>query len=839
MALPAITSNSPSAGYITWTASTVSYGGSCYPLPAGNSNKKFTYWDQSASTPGVVQANGSLVGGAGVLVSVDVLPGQAGDGSTTWDPNDLLLYLNRNGIGLLATNTSVVDGSLIVTGSILADSIGANQIVAGKIAANAVDTAQLNANSITGAKIQANQIGASHLIAGAVTTNSLSAGSFGSNMMPNAYFEDWYQVSGSYTLMPEGWALVTGSGFASATATRETASTITGGVSLGLQPSVGNQAAATTIQRIPCRGGEDLVFQAYYAGTGSAATGGVAIGAYYYDAAGALITSQSTNGDITGGSTIDVVTHIAAAPSNARSLQPLLLVAAQQKVLWDELTLQQRTTTAMIKDGQITAVKFKAGSINIGGGGPEIVFQPGYDPSTKATITALSATDANVANVDTRSSAEAGYAPNPFFDKWAGGAGTAPDNFTTSNGVPIKETTIVRTSPYSLRFNVTAGAENYVSPTTNYLGNTDYVTVTSDVYLVSGDWVGSGLLVRWRNTGGGMFDGIVNFGTVLSAKPIGSWYRVQQVVPRPAGFSGTFQDIQVWPIAGYSAIAAVTAKNIIFDQLNARTSTGEEIKAWTAGLWAYPGTTKIDGGLIQTGTVVADTVRANVSISSPTITGGSITGVSITGTTSITGATIQTDPAPGQRVVVRNDGSGGIVEFFTGQTGETASVLNPSLVMIPSADPRPSLMIQSGGTATQTQKPYIQLISGGSSGAIAQITLSANTVSVSNILNVAGSASFSSISASGLKVGTGKTFGGMDADTGVFTPNASGIITVPHGLGVVPTTAIATGSSHYAQVTIFLYDKTNSTGSNLKFYVRDQTNAAVTTARTVSWVAFS
>jgi len=368
VALPNVSSNTPSTGFISWTAASLTYAGKGYPLQAGSTNKRFVYWDGSASVPGVINEDGTITGGSSALVYVDVLPGQVPGDGTAWAKEDALLFLNKSGIGVYAPSTSVVDGSLLVSGSVLADAIGANQITAGKIDANAITTREIMSGTIQGDDIKANTITGGNIVAGSISTNALSVGSFGGNMLPNPFFEDWYQnADGSWPAMPEGWTLSTGTGFTGATATRETAATITGAVSLGITPAAGNSAAFYTTAMIPARPGEAIAFQAYYAGTGTqSVTNGVSLGVYYFDSAGSLITTQSTNGNITSNNSIDYVSHIATAPSNAKYLSPVAFVNAgvTQKVLWDELFLQQRVTTAQISDGAITIDKVDTKSLS-------------------------------------------------------------------------------------------------------------------------------------------------------------------------------------------------------------------------------------------------------------------------------------------------------------------------------------------------------------------------------------------------------------------------------------------------------------------------------------------
>lgn len=113
MSGPVLTANSPSAGYISWTAFHIQYLGVSYAIPAGNTANKYTWWP----------FNGGL---GGPLQSTDTFP-------TTLTDDDLLLFLNKNGVGVNAQTATVIDGSLIVPESILAEAIAAKSITADKV----------------------------------------------------------------------------------------------------------------------------------------------------------------------------------------------------------------------------------------------------------------------------------------------------------------------------------------------------------------------------------------------------------------------------------------------------------------------------------------------------------------------------------------------------------------------------------------------------------------------------------------------------------------------------------------------------------------------------------
>lgn len=169
MAQPVLSANSPSTGYIAWTTFTVDYtadpvgnptGKVTYTVAADNTNLQWVYWKYNGGSPTVVKA---------------------ADTSGFSEPHDLLLFVNRNGVGVYAYKTSILDGSLIVNDSIWANAIAANQI----------NTAHLQADSITSEKVAADAINAKHIAAGSIGAESLSIGAYTTSAVVNPFFEDW------------------------------------------------------------------------------------------------------------------------------------------------------------------------------------------------------------------------------------------------------------------------------------------------------------------------------------------------------------------------------------------------------------------------------------------------------------------------------------------------------------------------------------------------------------------------------------------------------------------------------------------------------------------------
>ncbi|MBU3995010.1 MAG: hypothetical protein KKF42_04425 [Actinobacteria bacterium] len=326
MALPTITNNSPSAGRIAWTGFSIQYDGVGHSIPSGNTDKRFVWWEYNAGTP-IVQA-------------ADTLPDLA--------PADFLLFLNKGGIGLLVDATQVIDGSLIVAGSILADGIGANQI----------ESWHVNANAITAGKIAAGAVTASTIDAGAITAEKLSIGAVGDNMVLNGSFEDGVQ---GFEVISSGAGaiadVVTGVSSSGANAMR-----LVRGTSANL--TVGQDAA----HYIPVT---SVAGRSWYvacrAGAGVALASGFYLRVYWFQAD--KVTAAST-------ASVDIAANVALTtawsvfenavtpPANARYMRVAVINALSGSTMYvDEITAHEVIVSAQIGSGQITAAKIASNTI--------------------------------------------------------------------------------------------------------------------------------------------------------------------------------------------------------------------------------------------------------------------------------------------------------------------------------------------------------------------------------------------------------------------------------------------------------------------------------------------
>lgn len=161
---PTLTNNSPSAGNIAWASFSLVYKSVTYTVTAGHTANAYVYWLYNGGSPSVATSN--------------TLP------SLTTD--DLLLFLNDNGIAANAQLAQALSGSLITPESILAGSIAANTITASQIAAGSIGTTSLAANSITATQLAAGAINGQTITGATVIGGLIETGTSGSRVTLDA-----------------------------------------------------------------------------------------------------------------------------------------------------------------------------------------------------------------------------------------------------------------------------------------------------------------------------------------------------------------------------------------------------------------------------------------------------------------------------------------------------------------------------------------------------------------------------------------------------------------------------------------------------------------------------
>lgn len=379
MALPVLTANSPAAGYISWTAFSIVYGGNEYKMAAGNSNSRYLWF--------------KLVGSVAVLTNPAVTNSlQTSATMPTMTVDDRVIFRNVNGTGFNLLNTQVFDGSLAVTGSIIGDGIAANTITGVNIKASTIDARLIQANAI---------------LASAIGIESASDG-----ISINGGFEEWAQpidaTTGQYSgqTQPVGWIrnyFTTGTaGALPATGLVKVSPGLFGTSSMQVSVAA-NQGEGTASRAIPVRQFQRYALEAYFqastAGVGSVEFGVVFGTSDTFTAAQSVATSPSvqraelysidsagtgtalTNTAGVGGGYADLMqgfvppqTGVAyringnfTVPVGATWMRVVcytLNTASAYAIVWDQVIVQPLILSTYIGDGIIATRNLRADAID-------------------------------------------------------------------------------------------------------------------------------------------------------------------------------------------------------------------------------------------------------------------------------------------------------------------------------------------------------------------------------------------------------------------------------------------------------------------------------------------
>ena len=229
------------------------------------------------------------------------------------------------------------------------------------------------------------------------------------------------------------------------------------------------------------------------------------------------------------------------------------------------------------KDGSSATVSNQASAAPVQAGNADL---------TTAVNTSI--TDAQTAANNAQTTADASDAinVNPNFSKWPS-ANPAPDGWQVWNTGPTRETSIVRTSPYAVRFNCTdATTQRGLTQTSGNIPmplGTEYVTLTYEVMLNSGtSFGGAGFLFDWTGMTGA-YRATLPISADIPNPSTGRWYRVTKVVRRGATATGTQTNWGIFLMGQYASIGSTQAiKDVIFNRVAVRPSTNEEISAYNA-----------------------------------------------------------------------------------------------------------------------------------------------------------------------------------------------------------------------------------------------------------------
>ena len=122
MAVPDLYANTPTAGKIAWGPFSIQYDGTSWNVPADSTSLRFVYWLYRDGDPLVTASNTQ----------------------PNLGPDDLLLFINKAGVPVNVPASSVLDGSLIVDGTIVGTALIAGTVHGDRIQAGTLVVGQVS-----------------------------------------------------------------------------------------------------------------------------------------------------------------------------------------------------------------------------------------------------------------------------------------------------------------------------------------------------------------------------------------------------------------------------------------------------------------------------------------------------------------------------------------------------------------------------------------------------------------------------------------------------------------------------------------------------------------------
>lgn len=266
------------------------------------------------------------------------------------NPDDLFLFINKNGVPVNVQLASVIDGSLIVNESILADSIGANQITSTKIIAGAIDATH----------IQAGTIESVHIKSGSISTKSLMIGSF-DNLFADPTFATPLSNGGAWSIAT-GWSKSIGTA-------RDGGETLRVATSGGDRFLVNDPLNYYPIDTVDTSGKANVSYFASVIAKSSAANtaGGVVVGARWALANGSVTTTYVGDDQTGAAGAWTRYSGMLSAPPTAIGVQFFIGVRSVLNggtVDFDYVGANRAGTGELIVDGTIKGQHIEAGTIN-------------------------------------------------------------------------------------------------------------------------------------------------------------------------------------------------------------------------------------------------------------------------------------------------------------------------------------------------------------------------------------------------------------------------------------------------------------------------------------------
>lgn len=115
MAVPAMTANDPDLGSISWAPFNMRHAGVAYEIPGGSTSERWVWWRYT-------ETGGLLEQGANVPLDLT--------------DSDVVLFANQNGTPIRVQSTKLIDGDLLVDGSVTTRALSATAITAEMLLVN-------------------------------------------------------------------------------------------------------------------------------------------------------------------------------------------------------------------------------------------------------------------------------------------------------------------------------------------------------------------------------------------------------------------------------------------------------------------------------------------------------------------------------------------------------------------------------------------------------------------------------------------------------------------------------------------------------------------------------
>lgn len=857
MTAPTLSNNSPSAGFISWTAFNVSYSptGAANSnvdaaIAAGNTDKRFVIYKYNSGSPTTIYS--------------DTIPAGLDDKA------DLLLFVNRSGIGIYAYRTGYVAGDLLIDGSVYTDALATGAVVADTIAADAITADKLAADSVTARSLSAGSVGAL----------SINVGAMGPNVMINPQFEDWdtttiyNHVKNPYASL----ALTDISKWAGTGGTCALTRVTTGGPDADhpthanvtwsvASSSAGGAYFKTDSGLVP--GSKMSVGVKVKPGT----TQNMYVGVSCYNASNASTGSLSgTSTSCTGGAWTQLTYENFTVPAGTAYLYVLAYFTSA-------VAITQTLKVAMAGcvdgptyyyydgDSMVTINGYDYGFCWKGAAGDSSTIRLPYEwfknsYASGSYVGQMFGLDATTPITGTKSlGAQAGsgglaaavgrlYPATPtdsfyakakakcstaitggvaigfaWFDKNLTQLSADLDVFSTVNGTvdveywgaapastaycaPVILSGVTSTMVYfdnlemGQRLTSVKIEDGAIQATKLSLGsvgenksrNGNFQDIDKAGYVVGWDVVGTGtsgtadLYTVDRRSGDYALKLTRNAG-VGSIYVLGELFLVAEgkeyyysAVARASGASmasGAYIELQ-W----YDGSQTYISSSYILSNAALSTSWGPYEGRFSPATNSRYARVKLKNELASSSMLV-DEVFVRESITGSLIVNGAIDGKTITG------AVVQTASGTGERLVLRNDGSGGILESYCGLSGETPGVFNPSTF-----SGKPAITIRSGTTATYPDDAAVVIVSDTSGNGY--VFLDGSYLYFTGISTFNGNATFNNqvtVASGGLTVSSG---GVSVAGTSSFTNSVTVYkltVNTPTSGSAIPNTRYNSGAS--------------------------------------------